>query len=150
MAERLLRAGIQYAQGFSVNVANRQTTRLSYQWGRELSDLLGRREFVIDTSRNGLGPPPDDPDRDDEWCNPRRQGLGQTPTTRTSMPGLAALLWIKLPGESDGICRGETTYLFSPTQARRLTVDSPFVPAEGRRLAAAAIVSPTTDGHYRT
>ena len=150
MAERLLRAGIQYAQGFAVNVANRQTTRLSYQWGRELSDLLGRREFVIDTSRNGLGPPPDDPDRDDEWCNPRRQGLGQTPTTRTSMPGLAALLWIKLPGESDGICRGETTYLFSPTQARRLTVDSPFVPAEGRRLAAAAIVSPTTDGHYRT
>jgi endoglucanase len=150
MAERLLRAGIQYAQGFSVNVANRQTTRLSYQWGRELSDLLGRREFVIDTSRNGLGPPPDDPDRDDEWCNPRRQGLGQAPSTRTSMPGLAALLWIKLPGESDGICGGETDYLFSPSQARRLTVNSPFVPAEGRRLAAAANVPPTTVGHDRT
>jgi endoglucanase len=97
MAERLLRAGIQYAQGFSVNVANRQTTKQSYRWGRELSDLLGRREFVIDTSRNGLGPPPDDPERDDEWCNPRRQGLGRAPTTRTSMPGLAALLSIKLP-----------------------------------------------------
>ena len=138
MAERLLRAGIQDAQGFSVNVANRQTTRLSYQWGRELSDLLGRREFLIDTSRNGLGPAPNDPDRDDEWCNPRRQGLGQAPTTVTSMPGLAALLWIKLPGESDGICGGETTYLFSPVQARRLTVNSPFVPAAGRRLAAAS------------
>jgi endoglucanase len=75
MAQRLLRAGIQYAQGFSVNVANRQTTKQSYRWGRELSDLLGRREFVIDTSRNGLGPPPDDPDRDDEWCNPQRQAL---------------------------------------------------------------------------
>jgi endoglucanase len=150
MAERLLRAGIQYAQGFSINVANRQTTRLSYQWGRELSDLLGRREFVIDTSRNGLGPPPDDPDLDDEWCNPQRQGLGQAPTTRTSMPGLAALLWIKLPGESDGICGGETTYLFSPVQAQRLTANSSFVPAAGRRLAAAANVSPTTDGHYRT
>jgi hypothetical protein len=25
------------------------------------------------------------------------------------MPGLAALLWSKLPGESDGICGGETT-----------------------------------------
>jgi endoglucanase len=149
MAERLLRAGVQYAQGFSVNVANRQTTRLSYQWGRELSDLLGRREFVIDTSRNGLGPPPDVPDRDDEWCNPRRQGLGQAPTTRTSMPGLAALLWIKLPGESDGICGGETTYLFSPAQARRLTVNSPFVPAGDRRLAAAD-VSSATDGPYRT
>jgi endoglucanase len=150
MAQRLLRAGIQYAQGFSVNVANRQTTRQSYQWGRELSDLLGRREFVIDTSRNGLGPPPDAPDRDDEWCNPRRQALGQAPTTRPSMPGLAALLWIKLPGESDGICGGETSYLFSPTQARRLTVNSPFVPAERRRLAAAAEVPPTTERRYRT
>jgi endoglucanase len=145
MAERLLRAGIQYAQGLSVNVANRQTTRQSYRWGRELSDLLGRREFVIDTSRNGLGPPPDDPDRDDEWCNPRRQGLGQAPTARTSMPGLAALLWIKPPGESDGICGGETTYLFSPTQARRLTVNSPLVPAVDRRLAAAADVPAIAD-----
>jgi endoglucanase len=145
MAQRLLRAGIQYAQGFSVNVANRQTTKQSYQWGRELSDLLGDREFIIDTSRNGLGPARDDPDRDDEWCNPRRQALGQAPTTRTSLPGLAALLWIKLPGESDGICGGETTYLFSPTQARRLTVNSPFVPADDRRLAAGADVTPTTD-----
>ena len=145
MAERLLRAGIQYAQGFSVNVANRQTTRQSYQWGRELSDLLGKREFVIDTSRNGLGPPPDEPNRDDEWCNPRRQGLGQAPTTRTSMPGLAALLWIKLPGESDGICGGETTYLFSPTQARHLTANSPFVPIEDRRLAEAAGVPAIAD-----
>jgi endoglucanase len=57
MAQRLLGAGIQYAQGFSVNVANRQTTKQSYRWGRELSDLLGDREFVADTSRNGLGPP---------------------------------------------------------------------------------------------
>jgi endoglucanase len=150
MAERLLSAGIQHAQGFSVNVANRQTTRQSVRWGRELSDLLGHREFVVDTSRNGLGPPPDDRDRDDEWCNPRRQALGQAPTTKTSMPGLAALLWIKLPGESDGICGGETTYLFSPTQARRLTVNSPFVAAEGRQLAAAADVAPTTDGNDRT
>jgi endoglucanase len=150
MAQRLLRAGIQYAQGFSVNVANRQTTRQSYQWGRELSDLLGDREFVIDTSRNGLGPPPDEPDRDDEWCNPRRQALGQAPTTRPSMPGLAALLWIKLPGESDGICGGETTYLFSPTQAQWLLVNSPFVPAASRRLATAADVPPTTYGHDRT
>jgi endoglucanase len=148
MAQRLLRAGIQYAQGFSVNVANRQTTRQSYRWGRELSDLLGRREFVIDTSRNGLGPPPDDPDRDDEWCNPRRQALGQAPAPWPSMPGLAALLWIKLPGESDGICGGETTYLFSPRQARRLTVNSPFVAAEERQLAA-AFEAPSNRGRQR-
>jgi endoglucanase len=126
MAQRLLRAGIQYAQGFSVNVANRQTTKQSYRWGRELSDLLGRREFVIDTSRNGLGPPPDDPDRDDEWCNPRRQALGQAPTSRTTLPGLAALLWVKLPGESDGICGGETNYLFSPDPGSAADLEQPY------------------------
>jgi endoglucanase len=141
MAQRLLDSGVQYAQGFSVNVANRQTTKESSRWGQELSDLLGNREFVVDTSRNGLGPPPDEPGRDDEWCNPRRQALGQAPTTRTTVHGLAALLWIKPPGESDGICRGERTYLFSPTQARRLIANSPNVPASYRRLAAAASVA---------
>ena len=109
MAHRLLRAGIQYVQGFSVNVANRQTTRQSYRWGGNSRTSSAGAEFVIDTSRNGLGPPPDEPDRDDESCNPRRQALGQAPTARTGMPGLAALLWSKLPGESDGICGGETT-----------------------------------------
>jgi len=135
MAQRLLQSGVQYAQGFSVNVSNRQTTTRSYHWGRELSDLLGNREFVIDTSRNGLGPPPDEPGRDDEWCNPKRQGLGEAPTTRTAPGGLGALLWIKPPGESDGICGGEHTYLFSPTQARRLIAESPRVPASYRQLA---------------
>jgi endoglucanase len=144
MAQRLLDSGVQYAQGFSVNVANRQTTRESFQWGQELSDLLGNREFVVDTSRNGLGPPPDEPGRDDEWCNPRRQALGQAPTTRTTVHGLGALLWIKRPGESDGICRGERTYLFSPTQARRLIANSPHVPGSYRRLAAAAPVDGVT------
>jgi endoglucanase len=61
------------------------------------------------------------------------------------MPGLAALLWIKLPGESDGKCGGETTYLFSPRQARRLTVNSPFVPIEDRRLADTAGVPAIAD-----
>ena len=150
MAERLLSAGIQHAQGFSVNVANRQTTRQSVRWGRELSDLLGDREFVVDTSRNGLGPPSDEPERDDEWCNPRRQGLGQPPTTRTTVPRLAALLWIKLPGESDGLCGGETTYLFSATQARRLTASSPFVAAEDRRLAATVEVPATSNDNAGT
>jgi endoglucanase len=125
VAPRLLQSGIARAQGFSINVSNRQTTDESYRWGRELSDLLGGgREFVIDTSRNGLGPPPDEPGRDDEWCNPRRQGLGQAPTTTALPARLAALLWIKPPGESDGICGGERTFGFSPTQARDLIANA--------------------------
>ncbi|MEV0715283.1 glycoside hydrolase family 6 protein [Asanoa sp. NPDC050611] len=131
-AQRLLAAGIERAEGFAVNVSNRQTTDDSYNWGRELSDLVGDREFVIDTSRNGLGPPPDDPKHDQEWCNPAKQALGQRPSTTTDRPGLAALLWIKRPGESDGRCGGETTYFFAPRQARNLIANATWVDAATR------------------
>ncbi|GAA1873589.1 glycoside hydrolase family 6 protein [Asanoa iriomotensis] len=134
-AERLLAAGIEKAEGFAVNVSNRQTTDDSYRWGRELSDLVGDREFVIDTSRNGLGPPPDDPKDDKEWCNPAKQALGQRPSTAGDRPGLAALLWIKRPGESDGPCGGETTYFFAPRQARNLIVNAAWVDAPTRAAA---------------
>ncbi len=137
IAERLLRAGIEHAEGFAVNVANRQATGDSYTWARELSDLVGDRDFVIDTSRNGLGAPPDEPGRDDEWCNPEHQALGEQPATGTGRPGLAALLWIKRPGESDGMCGGEQTYLFSPGQARNLIVNTARLPAPYRQQATA-------------
>ncbi|MFC4147610.1 glycoside hydrolase family 6 protein [Micromonospora mangrovi] len=144
-AQRLLTAGITAAEGFAVNVANRQTTDESYRWGRELSDLVGGREFVIDTSRNGVGPPPDDPARDDEWCNPARQALGPPPRPVTDRPGLAALLWIKDPGESDGKCGGERTYLFTPTQARTLIAAASWLPAVQRAAARAARPAPVVD-----
>lgn len=115
MVDRLIEAGVAGAEGFSVNVANRQTTRDSYRWARTLSDRLGGREFVIDTSRNGVGPPPGH-----QWCNPRQEALGEAPTTDVDRPGLAALLWIKPPGESDGACGGKHGHLFSPDLARRL------------------------------
>jgi integrase/DNA-binding transcriptional regulator YhcF (GntR family) len=100
-------AGIADAEGFAVNVSNRQTTAASAAWGRELSDLVGHRPFVVDVSRNGIGPPPDGPDGTAQWCNPAHQALGVAPTTRTGIRGVDALLWIKRPGESDGECGGE-------------------------------------------
>lgn len=63
--------------------------------------------FVIDTSRNGVGPwdPPDGVYPDPEaWCNPPGRGLGERPTTTTGVPLVDAYLWIKVPGESDGKC----------------------------------------------
>jgi endoglucanase len=64
--------------------------------------------FVIDTSRNGLGPwqppaghPPGDPQ---DWCNPPDRGLGLRPTANTGLALVDAYLWIKTPGESDGQC----------------------------------------------
>ncbi len=138
MARRLVQSGIQYVEGFAVNVSNRQTTSESYAWGRKLSNLVGYRDFVIDTSRNGLGPPPVGAVNANAWCNPVGQALGEKPSTATRRPHLAATLWIKGPGESDGYCGSDYTYDFSPKLARELIINSPMVPADDRHQAATA------------
>ena len=89
--------------------------------------------FVVDTSRDGLGPnsmatyaaPPYSQPKSvistlqsGNWCNPPGTGLGTQPTTDTStvvssldgyLPAntpalLDAYLWVKTPGQSDGQC----------------------------------------------
>ncbi len=71
----------------------------------------GTTHFVIDTSRNGLGPwkpTASYPDPQD-WCNPPGRGLGVRPTADTGNALVDAYLWVKVPGESDGSCnRGIT------------------------------------------
>ncbi|OAH12219.1 glycoside hydrolase family 6 protein [Streptomyces jeddahensis] len=65
------------------------------------------KHFVTDSSRNGQGPwtPPAGKYTDpQEWCNPPDRGLGARPTLRTGDPLQDARLWIKIPGESDGLC----------------------------------------------
>jgi endoglucanase len=72
-------------------------------WGAPASST----QFVIDTSRNGQGPwtPSSAPSGDPQvWCNPPARGLGLTPTANTGDALVAAYLWIKTPGESDGAC----------------------------------------------
>jgi len=65
-------------------------------------------KFVLDTSRNGQGPwtPPPSASYPDPqvWCNPPDRGLGHRPTVATGNPLVAANLWIKTPGDSDGSC----------------------------------------------
>ena len=100
MSERLKNAGIDKADGFSLNVSNYITTANTIPYGERLSKLVSNKHFVIDTSRNGLGP------NGSEWCNPSGRALGQTPTTAHSNSLVDALLWIKAPGESDGNCGG--------------------------------------------
>ena len=39
-----------------------------------------------------------------DWCNPPGSGLGARPTVNTGNPLVDALLWVKIPGESDGPC----------------------------------------------
>jgi endoglucanase len=95
-------SGIDRANGFALNVANFQTTSASIAYGQSLAHLLGGSHFVIDTSRNGNGPPPTS--GVNRWCNPAGRALGNPPTTDTGYPLVDAFLWIKYPGDSDGNC----------------------------------------------
>ncbi|MEV5429692.1 glycoside hydrolase family 6 protein [Streptomyces sp. NPDC052701] len=103
--EPLKRAGIDQADGFSVNVSNFYTTEDSIAYGKQLSGKVGGKHFVIDTSRNGRGPYTQG-EPDERWCNPPGRALGETPTVRTADPLVDAYLWVKRPGESDGECKG--------------------------------------------
>ncbi|MEN8652670.1 glycoside hydrolase family 6 protein [Streptomyces sp. 21So2-11] len=81
------------------------------------------KHFVTDSSRNGRGPwtPPAGKYRDaQDWCNPPGRGLGARPTTVTKDPLNDARLWIKTPGESDGLCLRGTS---GPKDPERRTVD---------------------------
>jgi endoglucanase len=100
-AARLKRANVAAADGFAVNVSNFQTTSSSIAYGKAISALIDGKHFVIDTSRNGLGPA-----ADGQWCNPDGRALGIATTTETGDAAVDAYLWVKLPGESDGSCSG--------------------------------------------
>jgi endoglucanase len=99
MSARLDRVGIHRADGFSLNVSNFHPTSAQVTYGTEVSRLLGGVHFVVDTSRNGLGPATG-------WCNPTGEALGTRPTTLVTNALVDAYLWVKRPGESDGTCNG--------------------------------------------
>ena len=117
MAQNLVNAGIDRADGFALNVSNFFTTESNVTYGTQISNLTGGKHFVIDTSRNGLGPT-----SDYQWCNPLGRALGAPPQTFSS--GLVdAYLWIKRPGESDGTCNGgPSAGMFWPQYAYDLAV----------------------------
>lgn len=102
MAQRLRKGGVARARGFALNVSNYQTTKASIAYGNRLARLLGRKHFIVDTSRNGLGRW----SGSEYWCNPPGRALGLRPTAHTASRLADAYLWIKLPGESDGTCKG--------------------------------------------
>ncbi len=107
LAPWLRQAGVADARGFAVNVSNYNTTEMCESFAAELRDLLGLPDvgFVIDTSRNGNGPPPDSyihANPSTWWGNPPGRKLGDRPQYLGGVNGFDAKLWVKLPGESDG------------------------------------------------
>lgn len=101
MAALLRDAGVDRVRGFASNVSNFETTTAERQYDEQVSADLGGAHYVIDTSRNGRGPAPDQ-----AWCNPPGRGLGERPRVVEDRTRLDATLWIKNPGESDGACNG--------------------------------------------
>ena len=101
LAAGLNEVGVDRARGFSINTANFYTTDEEIGYGEAVSALTNGANYVIDTSRNGVGPAPE---TGLQWCNPAGRALGVPPTTATAGPHADAYLWIKRPGESDGSC----------------------------------------------
>ncbi len=99
MAERLTYANIAAADGFSLNVSNFMANAGEITYGEQISSKTSGKHFVIDTSRNGNG-------GNGEWCNPSGRAIGTKPTLLTQEPLVDAFLWLKTPGESDGLCNG--------------------------------------------
>ena len=117
--------GIHMIRGFATNVSN--YTHLSNRDGaalaltnpcineltyvKMLADTLSDhgikgKGFLIDTSRNGKG---GIRKSWGSWCNVKGAGLGERPRAEP-IRGIDAYLWIKPPGESDGVS--------DPTQPR--------------------------------
>ena len=99
IADRLSRAGVSKADGFSVNVSNFNWTGNEVNYGTQISQKIGGKHFVVDTARNGNGP-------GDTWCNPWGRKIGERTTSQTGNGLVDGYLWLKVPGESDGNCNG--------------------------------------------
>lgn len=97
--------------------------------------------FVIDTSRNGLGPW-DYPDgvysAHEDWCNPPDRGLGLRPSTETGVALVDAYLWIKVPGESDGKCYRGTAGPLDPERGMEDPAAGQWFVEQARELIALA------------
>ncbi|MEV0408637.1 glycoside hydrolase family 6 protein [Actinoallomurus sp. NPDC050550] len=115
MAQRLESAGVHNVRGFAVNVSNYYTTDESESYGTAVNASLSSKvPFIVDTSRNGNG------SKNGEWCNPAGRKLGGTPQVGG---GAEMLLWVKVPGDSDGSCgvgEGIPAGQFSPDLAMHL------------------------------
>jgi endoglucanase len=114
------------------STADLNTSGIDASYATALGKTVPTTHFIVDTSRNALGPnsmqsyaaaPDSQPSsvisalQAGGWCNPTDEGLGIKPTADpgvdlssldTDLPGnpplLDAYLWVKTPGQSDGQC----------------------------------------------
>ncbi|MEO6091292.1 MAG: glycoside hydrolase family 6 protein [Umezawaea sp.] len=112
------------ADGIATNVSNYRGTGDETGYAKAVLNAVGdsRLKAVVDTSRNGNGP------SGSEWCDPAGRAIGTPSTDQTGDGQIAAFLWVKPPGESDGC----------------IAPAGQFVPQRAYDLAAAGTWTPTT------
>lgn len=108
------------SQYYPATESDFSTWGLTTAWYKaNMGKAVATTKFIIDSSRNGngvdlmtnFGTAPFNQSAATvqvlaagAWCNPPNAGVGMRPTTTTGVPLLAAYLWVKTPGESDGTC----------------------------------------------
>ena len=90
----------------ATDVHDLNTSGINLRYANMLGSAQPATHFVVDTSRNAVGPwqPTGGYPDPQDWCNPPGRGLGLRPTADTGVALLDAYLWVKTPGESDGEC----------------------------------------------
>jgi endoglucanase len=117
------------------------TAGLESRYDLILGDVEPSIRFVVDTSRNGLGPwdyPEGVYPAHEDWCNPPDRGLGLRPDTTTGVPLVDAYLWIKVPGESDGKCYRGTGGPLDPARGIEDPAAGQWFAEQARELIALA------------
>ncbi|KAH9097256.1 hypothetical protein LEN26_017199 [Aphanomyces euteiches] len=89
-------------KGIAINTSNYVATSVLTSLCQTYSSATGGLHCVFDTSRNFNGA------SSSEWCNVRFAGMGVPPTSSTGNSLVDYYLWIKVPGESDGQCTGQS------------------------------------------
>jgi cellulase/cellobiase CelA1 len=92
-------------KGVTINTSNYRSTDECTTYCTNFQTAMGSTSMtcVIDTSRNENAPSSTD------WCNVAAAGIGHPPTSETGVSNIDYFMWIKPPGESDGICT-DTSY----------------------------------------
>lgn len=117
------------------------TDGVDSRYASTLGGVEPSTRFVIDTSRNGLGPwdyPEGVYPAHEDWCNPPDRGLGLRPSTETGAALVDAYLWIKVPGESDGKCYRGTAGPLDPERGMEDPAAGQWFVEQARELVALA------------
>ncbi|KAK1931375.1 Endoglucanase A [Phytophthora citrophthora] len=92
-------------KGVTINTSNYRSNDECSTYCNNFQTAMGSTSMtcIIDTSRNYNGSPSSD------WCNVKTAGIGKPPTSETGISNIDYFMWVKPPGESDGICT-DTSY----------------------------------------